>query len=125
MLLYLDTASDIAKIKLFDNEGSFAKESILSSNLKLTDELLSKIDELLSGDLTVIDGLFINSGEKSYTGMRIGTTTINFLGLALDLEPVEIESEKEIVYSKRMKFAEPIIPTYKSAPFITTKRSRL
>jgi tRNA A37 threonylcarbamoyladenosine modification protein TsaB len=125
MLIYLNTSIEKSTINLLDNDGSLIEKKELSSNSNLTDELTPKIDELLLLRSDSLNGLFINTGENSYTGTRIGMTAINFLGLAFDIQPLEIKKEDEIYFSKSGKFVKPIMPSYKSAPFITTKKSRL
>ena len=125
MLIYLDTSNDKSVIKLFNNDGSFADKRELSSNMNLTEELLAKMDDLVSSNADLIEGIFINTGKNSYTGMRVGMTAINFLGLSLDIQPIEVDGEAEIVFSGHAKFAKVVLPSYKNEPFITTKKSRL
>ena len=85
MFIYLDISTEKPVIKLFDDNALVIGAKELSSNSNLTGELLSSINELLSDKRDRVKGLFINTGEKSYTGMRIGMTSINFTILLISI----------------------------------------
>lgn len=133
MILHIDTTKLEPQISLFrsDNFDLIACKKI--ENGGLSEKLLAKIEELLSSNkikLNDLELVLVNCGPGSYTGLRIGVTTANFLALSLNIPVSAVNSgEREEVkkrYSQKSKyFDSPVLPVYQSPPHITKNKSRL
>lgn len=90
MILYIDTSNkDKVVVKLdLGEEVVWMKGS--SKKMK-AQQVLPLIDKLLSRQgvkLKELDGIKINPGPGSFTGLRVGLAVANSIGWALDI-PVE------------------------------------
>ncbi|NQV13799.1 MAG: tRNA (adenosine(37)-N6)-threonylcarbamoyltransferase complex dimerization subunit type 1 TsaB [Parcubacteria group bacterium] len=92
MYLIIDTISKQSLVALGEKGGLVGK-IIWQSNYKQSEELLVKVDELLTengvrqADLT---GVVVVNGPGSYTGIRVGVATGNALGFALGASVVGV-----------------------------------
>ena len=92
MYLIIDTISKQSLVALGE-EGKLVDKIVWSSDFKQSEELLVKVDELLTEnevkrkDLT---GVVVVNGPGSYTGIRVGVATGNALGFALGVPVVGV-----------------------------------
>lgn len=123
MKLYLDTSGENSQIALYDSRGKLIGQRTASLKLNQSERILSIIDGLLKdkelkrSDLRLIE---INCGPGSYTGLRIGITTANFMAFALNV-PVVCLGDTE----QKGFFGGPVKPRYNKEPFISKEKSRL
>ena len=125
MLLYLETISDTTKIITFSNQLDELNRKEWKTNRNQTDELLVEIDKIIKSNKKQIDGVFVNTNFGPYTSVRIGLTVVNFLALALNIQPVGVGSVSEICFRDRQEFREMLVPMYQNSPVITKKKNRL
>lgn len=126
MILYLGVQAEPAKISLFNTAGQIIRTQEFEMARNQTEELLSRIDALIEGKKEEIEGIFINTSGSSYTSKRVGLTVVNILGLALNIQPVEVSAETELnFFTQKKPFTAPILPVYVSAPNITPKKNGL
>jgi len=121
MNLIIDTTGKEVEIALLANGKSDSIRWDGAGNLSET--LLLKIGELLkrnSTDKQKISKIVVSTGPGSYTGLRIGVTTANFIAFSLNVPVVETCAR-----SLGTEFAAPLIPKYGNEPFITKQRPRL
>ena len=92
-LLAIDTVTEACSVGLMiDNEISESFEVVPRGH---TQRVLPMVDDLLSkAGLTVqqLDGLVLDRGPGSFTGLRIGTSVIQGLGFAANLPVVPVSS---------------------------------
>ncbi|HLC43741.1 MAG TPA: hypothetical protein VJK08_01260 [Patescibacteria group bacterium] len=122
MLLYLETISDLTKIIIYTDDLEELNRKEWQTNRNQTEELLTQLDNLVQGRKNQIHGIFVNTNTGSYTSMRIGLTAANFLGVALNIQPVGVSSFESIKFKHQKKFTTPLLPTYQNRPFITKKK---
>jgi len=114
MKLYIDTTGDETFLRL-DDGGKFLAEKKWPAGRNQSEELLQEVELLLAqNDLSKknLTAIIVNPGPGKYTGQRVGVTTANFLGFALNL-PV---SSGKIQDSR---FTIPVTPVYAHPPVIT------
>ena len=96
--LFIDTSSNKEiKVSLIVNK----EEKVLERKIgeQKAQVVLSMIDEILrksSLKLKNIDGIEVNTGPGSFTGLRVGVAVANALGFALDI-PVNGKNIEEFV----------------------------
>ncbi len=125
-VLYIDTSSDQSKIALFEDNAILAEE-VWVGHSDLSETLLTKIEQLLKKSglkLFNLNNIAIFPGPGSYTGLRIGITTANFLSWSLQISimPARIESGKLIKTRANEKY---VLPKYLKPAHITKPRSRV
>jgi len=122
--LYLDTTTNETAIKVFGDSGKLISVVKWEARFNQSEELLPAIDKALDSKIKDLAGIFVNTGYGSYTGVRVGLTTANFLGLSLNIQPVGVNNEKEIVFRKAGVFKQAVLPQYENEPHITKEKSR-
>lgn len=122
MLLYLETISDLTKIIVCSDNLKELNRKEWQANRNQTNELLTELDGLVQSQKNQIHGIFVNTNSGSYTSMRVGLTAANFLGLALNIQPVGVSSFEKIKFKHQKKFTTPLLPVYQNRPFITKKK---
>ncbi|MFA5926984.1 MAG: tRNA (adenosine(37)-N6)-threonylcarbamoyltransferase complex dimerization subunit type 1 TsaB [Patescibacteria group bacterium] len=125
MILFIDTSnSELTTLKLFGTASNLISETTWQSRYNQSEELVQEIDQFLeknklsAKDLTSIR---VHPGPGSFTGVRIGVTTANFLALGLNI-PVEGQANGNSTDSNKQatdNFDEPVIPIYDRPPHIT------
>jgi tRNA threonylcarbamoyl adenosine modification protein YeaZ len=123
MELIIDTSK---KTYLALKQGKRIIDS-LSSNIKFqqSEKLLLSIDRLLKKNnlsKNSLQSIIVDRGPGSYTGIRVGVTTANFLALSLNI-PVSCQGHKNKDNNKNT-FQLPVLPKYLHQPFITKEKSR-
>jgi len=130
MILYINTKEKISEIKLYDGRAKLVDEASFDGSFILSEELAQRIEGLLidnkisKQDLTHIA---INAGPGSYTGLRIGITTANFMAFGLNIPIIKITDEDNVekvikIKTTKEKFINPVMPIYLNPPHITKKK---
>jgi tRNA threonylcarbamoyl adenosine modification protein YeaZ len=130
MILAIKTDKPKAELYLFDGDKKI-DELIWQADRKLADELLIKIQELLTKSYTKsqdLTGIVIYTGTGSFTGLRIGTTVANALAYSLSIPIIEATGESWISSGVRLlpttKLNMYVVPKYSSEPNITYSKPK-
>jgi len=136
MILGIDaTETNEAILYLFDKKLKLIKKSNYKGSNNLSEQLLINIEEFLSAlniSKKSLTGIVARRGPGSYTGLRIGLTTANFMAYSLNIPIVGYEEDVENksnlskisaeIEAQGEKFNIPIVPLYKNPPYITKKK---
>lgn len=134
MTLIINTTVSIISLALFDKEAeTFIFDKRINLDGNLSEQMLTTIDkELMKEGLSKKDitEVWINVGPGSYTGLRIGVTTANFLAFSLNTPIYGYQNEdeekiEEILKTEKkanQKFIAPVLPVYKYPPHITQQK---
>ena len=90
MYLGLRTDAPLAELYLYDGAALVA-EKTWQADRELAHGLLAQLETFLTSQgvtFTELTGLFIYSGPGSFTGLRIGITTVNTMAYSLDVAVV-------------------------------------
>ncbi len=93
MILALDTSTPITELFLADSGGKILKQIKAETGNQLSEQLLQIIEDALKDadlKLSGITGLIFVSGPGSFTGLRIGASTINALAYSLNIPVVGV-----------------------------------
>lgn len=100
MILCIDTKDQKKVIVSLKNKGKVVKS--LSEENKLGSQvLLPLIDKLLqaaSCNLQTLEGIEVETGPGSFTGIRVGVSVANALGFSLNIPVNGKKIESELVY---------------------------
>jgi len=130
--IIIDTTKESSFVYLVD-DNSIDKTEISERN-RLSELLLEKLDVLLKAhDLKLhdLDSVGVVNIPGSYTSMRIGITTANFISYSLCVPLFEIRKElreQDLLTLKKEKFMSPgsyLVPVYIADPVITSKSGRV
>ena len=128
-ILFIDTSSALTRVSLYDEKFSLKANDEWESSFNQSEELLTHIDQLLLGIGAKKDQLRqinVIIGPGSYTGVRVGVTTANFLAFSLNLPVCGIKKgEPFLIKSEADYFQNPVMPYYEREPFITKPKARL
>lgn len=122
MELHLDT-SEATKITLKNKAGKIIDQYQDDLRFSQSEKMLQAIDELLTNNnLTIksLEKIIVFCGPGSYTGIRVGVTTANFLGFGLNIPVISLGDS-----ATNNKFERPVSAKYLREPFITKEKSRL
>lgn len=130
MILAIDTSEKLTKIYLLEDDFSVISGKEYTLNGELSERLLLEIDKLLKAmgkNKKYLSKILVNEGPGSYTGLRIGVTTANFLAFSLNIPvfsyKIDQKSKKIKILKKRLldvdKFDSPVLPFYNKPPHIT------
>lgn len=131
MILFLDTTDNPTIIRLYSAAGEVIDESIWESHFNQSEELLSRINDLISRtkrDKSNLRAIIVICGPGSFTGVRIGVTTANFLSFGLDIPVIGLKKTININPAALVKnissksFSKPVLPYYDKKPNITKPR---
>jgi len=112
-ILAIDTSTDTGSIAITDGEDILA-ESILNVGRTHSETLIPSFQEMLEKtqlDIKDLDLLALTLGPGSFTGVRIGASTIKGFALALD-KPVAGVSTLEALASNFPFSSLPIMPLF-------------
>lgn len=118
------STKDETTIKLVGSSNRLIDSISLDLRFSQSERLLQEIDQIISkNDLKpeMLERIAVDCGPGSYTGIRVGVTTANFLGFSLNIPVVCLGKEENIIG----KFHTPALPVYLKEPFITKEKSRL
>jgi tRNA threonylcarbamoyladenosine biosynthesis protein TsaB len=93
MILALDTSTPITELFLADSGGKILKQIKAETGNQLSEQLLQIIEDALKDadlKLSNLTGLIFVSGPGSFTGLRIGASTVNALAYSLNIPVVGI-----------------------------------
>lgn len=103
MILAIDTASHVAAIALYDEDGVAAEHS-WTSRAHHTVDLMPNIVTLLQQQRVTpadLSGLAVGRGPGSFTGLRIGLSVVKGLALAQGIPVVGVSSLHALAYAHR------------------------
>lgn len=125
MILAIRTDKPEAELHLLSGSKTIDTYKWLAHR-ELADTLLSKIRDFISKNNVALEdlkGLIVFSGEGSFTGLRIGTSTANALAYGLSI-PIAAGTgadwiKEGLVNLQTAKPGEYVIPSYNAEPNIT------
>lgn len=132
--LYIDTSNPSeTEVVVFDINGGILAQICWSSQFNQTEELLVKLDHLLSKSKVAknsLGAIFANPGPGSYTGLRVGITTANLIAFTLNKPIFSVKNKLAVLkiiknFDNRMLFSGFVLPNYLRPPEITSKKPRL
>lgn len=133
MILALKTAGETSELYLLKG-GSDSKPNVVNENKwqagrELAKTLLVKIEELLDGrSFNEIDGLIVFTGPGSFTGLRIGITTVNTIAYSENIPIVGVSGNNWLEEGlKKLNNGEHdniVTPNYGAEPNITIKKTK-
>ena len=91
-ILGIDTATEIASVGVI---GNGEKELTRHCHRTLSRDLISMIDEVLSGSETTLkdlDGIAISIGPGSFTGLRIGLATAKGMSFSIGTPVIPVRT---------------------------------
>jgi tRNA threonylcarbamoyladenosine biosynthesis protein TsaB len=100
MYLVINTLKKDSLVAL-GREGRIIDKNTWHSDLKHSEELLPRIDQLLRKNEVLVDdlsGIVTAVGPGSYTGIRVGVSTSNALGFALKIPVVGVNCLEFLAY---------------------------
>ena len=100
-ILSIDTSSNICGVAILENEN-LIKEISLDNGLTHSESLMPTIDQIFKEtNLTLkdIDLLVVDKGPGSFTGIRIGTSTVMAFADSLDILAVGVCSLEALAYN--------------------------
>lgn len=97
MILCLKTDAPQAQLVLLDASGKPLADEAWQADRRLADELLGHLQDFLKQhgtSFTELTGLIVYKGPGSFTGLRIGITTMNTIAYALSIPIVGVTGEQ-------------------------------
>lgn len=104
MILYINTTDQKQVIVSLRNDGkiidSLGERNKLGSQvlLPLIDQLLRTAPPGARNQLQTLEGIEVETGPGSFTGLRVGVSVANALGFALEIPVNSKKIETELVY---------------------------
>jgi hypothetical protein len=99
-ILAFDTATTVAVVALGDSEGRLLAEASWTAGYRHGEELLTRIDRLLSGagmELGALAGIVVGTGPGAFTGLRVGLATAKGLAHALSVPLVGVATSTALL----------------------------
>jgi hypothetical protein len=99
-ILAFDTATTVAVVALGDAAGRLLAESSWSAGYRHGEELLARIDALLSGagvQLGALAGVVVGTGPGAFTGLRVGLATAKGLAHGLRIPIVGVATSTALL----------------------------
>jgi len=128
MILTIDTSSDEVVVGLLDNNLQTERQVRKNLPARQSDDLLGLITEHLQNEkisFSQLKMIAVNPGPGSFTGIRVGLTTANFLAFSLNIPITDSDGEKMKAKTKKIQFIKPVLPVYDRLPHITFPKSGL
>jgi hypothetical protein len=99
-ILAFETATTVAVVALGDAEGRLLAESSWTAGYRHGEELLARIDALLSGagvELGALAGIVVGTGPGAFTGLRVGLATAKGLAHGLQIPIVGVATSAALL----------------------------
>lgn len=100
-ILAVDTSGLVASVAILDKDKVYAEYTI--NNKKTHSQtLLPMLDEIIKAleiELKEIDGIAIAGGPGSFTGLRIGSSTVKGLGMVIDVPVINVPTVDALAYN--------------------------
>jgi len=126
--LLIDTTTQTAKIGLAE-DGKMIFQDSWDANQKLAEELVGKIEKMLSENGKLINSvvdILVHNGPGGFSTLRIGVTAANTLGFGLGVPVFGIKGEfsslSQMLEIPREKGDEIVRPIYSFPPRITISK---
>jgi len=117
--LFINSSADQTLIGLFVN-GEMIAQKLIEIRSELSQRLLIEIDQLIKDNNFQIESVSVFAGPGSYTGLRIGITTANFIAWSLRVPIYEADAGGAVTNQKDY-----ILPVYLQAAHITKPKLKL
>jgi len=120
-VLFIDTSTNDSVMAVLDN-NKILNKIIWNGSGELSDSLLMKIEEILKNsnlNLTYISLIAVNPGPGSYTGLRIGISTVNAISWSTKIPISSVKFEGDRIKFLTPPGYNPIFPVYSRPPNIT------
>ena len=129
MILAIRTDKPTAELYLYQESSQIGNYN-WEAHRSLADTILTKIKEFLDNNkiaLNELQGIIVFTGEGSFTGLRIGTSTANALAYGLEI-PVAAGLGSEWIKQglenvSSAKVGEFVVPEYNAEPNITKPKT--
>ena len=123
MILALKTDQSLTEIHLLDKDGKEIRKRIWDSGRTLARDIVGEIDKILAGNFNSLTGLVVYKGTGSFTGLRIGVTTMNTLSYSLNIPIVGVTGDSWLVNGlgllSKNENHKIVLPEYGASPNIT------
>lgn len=99
-ILAINTSGIRALVALGDAGGSLITERRWAAGYRHGEELLTRIDEMLSARgvaLTDLSGIVVGTGPGAFTGLRVGLATAKALGRGLDVTVAGVPTSEALL----------------------------
>jgi tRNA threonylcarbamoyl adenosine modification protein YeaZ len=99
-LLVVDTATTRALVALGSSDGSLRSERSWVAGYRHGEELLLRIEGLLTDEAVTTDGLaglIVGTGPGAFTGLRVGIATVKALAHALRIPVVGVSTGEALI----------------------------
>lgn len=100
-LLAIDSSGLVASVAILDKDKIYAEYTV--NNKKTHSQtLLPMLDEIVRAleiDLKEIDAIAIAGGPGSFTGLRIGSSTVKGLGMVLNVPVINVPTVDSLAYN--------------------------
>jgi len=123
-VLFIDTASEETFVAIFKGSAILDSNKWNGGNV-LSETLLVNIEKLLKNSkitLQDLEKIAVFSGPGSYTGLRIGVTTANFLGWTLEIPVADSKVINGKLLTNKIFTKKTILPKYLNRPQITQSK---
>ncbi len=100
-ILAVETATAVCGVALIEDETPRSERSLSVPHVH-SEKLVTLIDEVLREtqlSLQTIDGIAVSAGPGSFTGLRIGFSTVKGLAFAHDIPLVAVPTLKALAYN--------------------------
>lgn len=129
IILAIDTSTNVASCAVMDDDKLLG-ESMVNSSVTHSQKLLPLISETLDRckiDIEEIDVFAVANGPGSFTGLRIGVTTVNSLAQAVDKAVIGISTLEALAQniSTSEKLIVPLIDARRDRSFTAIYKSDL
>lgn len=126
MIFALKTDNSTAELAVFSDNGELLNEKKWLAERRLAKELLGEIEEIIEGKWEELTGIIVFQGPGSFTGLRIGITTVNTMAYAQNIPIIGVKGEDWVKTGlKRLQNSENdkiVLPEYGGEANITQPR---
>jgi tRNA threonylcarbamoyladenosine biosynthesis protein TsaB len=106
LILGMDTTSVTASVAVADvDQGKVKKYSLFTvkTEMKHSENIMTMLDSALKmygGDISQVEAFAVTSGPGSFTGVRIGVTTVKGLAFSTQKTCVDVSSLEAVAYNQ-------------------------